>query len=180
MRTIAERLLHGDRWLQLKERVYLDLRGRERSWTYAERTGARPAVVIVARTAESGSLIVIEQYRVPFQAPVLEFPAGLLDPGEQAGQAALRELAEETGYLGEVLEIGPAVSTTAGLSTETVQLVRVRCGERPAQDPAPDASEAIRVLKIAPADFAAALAGFTAEGRLLDAKLYVYLKEGTC
>lgn len=180
MRTIAERLLHGDRWLQLKERVYRDLHGRERSWTYAERTGARPAVVIVARTAESGSLILIEQYRVPFQRPVLEFPAGLLDPGEEAGQAALRELAEETGYRGEVLEIGPAVSTTAGLSTETVQLVCVRCGEQPAQDPAPEASEAIRVLKIAPADFAAALAGFTAEGRLLDAKLYVYLKEGTC
>jgi 8-oxo-dGTP pyrophosphatase MutT (NUDIX family) len=180
MRTIAERLLHGDRWLQLKERVYRDLHGRERSWTYAERTGARPAVVIVARTAESGSLILIEQYRVPFQRPVLEFPAGLLDPGEEAGQAALRELAEETGYRGEVLEIGPAVSTTAGLSTETVQLVCVRCGEQPAQDPAPEASEAIRVLKIAPADFASALAGFTAEGRLLDAKLYVYLKEGTC
>jgi 8-oxo-dGTP pyrophosphatase MutT (NUDIX family) len=180
MRTIAERLLHGDRWLQLKETVYRDLHGRERSWTYAERTGARPAVVIVARTADSGSLILIEQYRVPFQRPVLEFPAGLLDPGEQAGQAALRELAEETGYRGEVLEIGPAVSTTAGLSTETVQLVYVRCGEQPAQDPAPEASEAIRVLKIAPADFAAALAGFTAEGRLLDAKLYVYLKEGTC
>ena len=180
MRTIAERLLCGDRWLQLKETVYLDLHGRERSWVYAERTGARPAVVIVARTAESGSLIVIEQYRVPFQAAVLEFPAGLLDPGEQAGQAALRELAEETGYRGEVLEIGPAVSTTAGLSTETVQLVQVRCGEQPAQNPAPEASEAIRILKIAPADFAAALAGFTAEGRLLDAKLYVYLKEGTC
>jgi 8-oxo-dGTP pyrophosphatase MutT (NUDIX family) len=180
MRTLAERLLYGDRWLQLKQRSYRDRHGRERSWTYAERTDARPAVVVVARTAESGSLILIEQYRVPFQLPVLEFPAGLLDPGEQAGQAALRELAEETGYRGEVLEIGPQVSTTAGLSSETVQLVYVRCGEHPAQDPVPEASEAIRVLKIAPADFAAALAGFTAEGRLLDAKLYVFLKEGTC
>ena len=180
MRTIAERLLCGDRWLQLKETVYLDLHGRERSWVYAERTGARPAVVIVARTAESRSLILIEQYRVPFQAPVLEFPAGLLDPGEQAGPAALRELAEETGYRGEVLEIGPAVSTTAGLSTETVHLVYARCGEQPAEDPAPEASESIRVMKLAPSEFGAALARFTAEGRLLDAKLYVYLKEGTC
>jgi len=180
MQTTGERLLHSDRWLQLKERVYRDLQGRERSWVYAERTGARPAVVVVARTADSGSLIAIEQYRVPFQRPVLEFPAGLLDPGELPAVAALRELAEETGYRGEVLEIGPAVSTTAGLSSETIHLVYVRCGEQPAEAPAPEASESIRVLKIAPSEFASALALFTAEGRLLDAKLYVYLKEGTC
>ena len=180
MQTIEERLLHRDRWVELKERIYRDHHGRERSWVYAERTGARPAVVVVARTAGSGSLIAIEQYRVPFQRPVLEFPAGLLDPGEEAPAAALRELAEETGYRGEVLEIGPAVSTTAGLATETVHLVYVRCGEQPAEAPAPEASESIRVLKIAPSEFASALARFTAEGRLLDAKLYVYLKEGTC
>jgi 8-oxo-dGTP pyrophosphatase MutT (NUDIX family) len=111
---------------------------------------------------------------------VLEFPAGLLDSGEQPEAAALRELAEETGYRGEVLEIGPAVSTTAGLSTETVHLVYVRCAEQPEVAPAPEASESIRVLKIAPSGFAEALAGFTAERRLLDAKLYVFLKEGAC
>ena len=180
MRTIEERLLHQDRWLQLKEAVYLDLHGRQRSWVYAERTGSRPAVVVVARTRDSGSLIAIEQYRVPFRRPVLEFPAGLLDPGEEAPAAALRELAEETGYRGEVLEVGPAVSTTAGLTTETEHLVFVRCGERPTAAPAPEASESIRVLRIAPSEFAGVLARCSAEGRLLDAKLYVYLKEGTC
>jgi len=66
------------------------------------------------------------------------------------------------------------------LSSETVHLVYVRCGEQPDVVPAPEASESIRVLKIPPSDFASALARFTAEGRLLDAKLYVYLKEGTC
>jgi 8-oxo-dGTP pyrophosphatase MutT (NUDIX family) len=180
MRTVEERLLHRDRWVELKEAVYLDLHGRRRSWVYTGRTDERPAVVVVARTEQSGSLIAIEQYRIPFQRPVLEFPAGLLDPGERPAAAALRELAEETGYRGEVLEVGPAVSTTAGLSTETVHLVYVRCAEQPEAAPAPEASESIRVLKIAPCEFAAALARFTAEGRLLDAKLYVFLKEGAC
>ena len=137
MQTVGERLLHQDRWVELRERTYRDLHGRERRWVYAERPGGRPAVVVVARTADTGSLIVIEQYRVPFQRPVLEFPAGLLDPGERPEAAALRELAEETGYRGEVLEVGPAVSTTAGLTTETEHLVFVRCGERPAAAPAP-------------------------------------------
>jgi 8-oxo-dGTP pyrophosphatase MutT (NUDIX family) len=180
MQTVGERLLHQDRWVELRERTYRDLHGRERRWVYAERPGGRPAVVVVARTADTGSLIVIEQYRVPFQRPVLEFPAGLLDPGERPGAAALRELAEETGYRGEVLEVGPAVSTTAGLTTETEHLVFVRCGERPAAAPAPEASESIRVMCIPPSEFAGVLARCSAEGRLLDAKLYVYLKEGTC
>jgi ADP-ribose pyrophosphatase len=180
MDTLGERVLHSSRWVDLKERTFRDRSGRERSWVFAERPGERPAVVIVARTAVTGSLIAVEQYRVPFQRPVLEFPAGLLDAGEQPAGAALRELAEETGYSGEVLAVGPPVSTTAGLATETVQMVYVRCGEEPSGAAAPDEAESIRVLKIPPADFPAVLRRFAAEGRLLDAKLYVYLKEAAC
>ena len=180
MDTLGERVLHSSRWVALKERTFRDRSGRERSWVFAERPGETPAVVIVARTAGSGSLLVVEQYRVPFQRPVLEFPAGLVDPGEEPAQAGLRELAEETGYRGEVLAVGPPVSTTAGLATETVQMVYVRCGEQPSAAPDPEASESLRVLKLLPSEFSAALTRFTAEGRLLDAKLYVYLKEATC
>lgn len=37
-----------------------------------------------------------------------QFPAGLIDAGETAAQAALRELREETGYSGTVVEVSPA------------------------------------------------------------------------
>jgi 8-oxo-dGTP pyrophosphatase MutT (NUDIX family) len=131
----------------------------------------------VARTAETGALIVIEQFRLPFERGVLEFPAGLVEPGEDPARTALRELAEETGYRGEVTEVGPEVATTAGLATETVRLVYVRAEERPRAAPRPDASEAIRVHRVAHADFAGFLGRCLVEGRLLDAKLFVYLKE---
>jgi 8-oxo-dGTP pyrophosphatase MutT (NUDIX family) len=180
IRILGDRLLHAGRWVTLKEKSYRDARGREGRWTYAERTGGQTAVVIVARTALTGALIVIEQFRLPFERNVLEFPAGLVEPGEDLARTALRELEEETGYSGEVTGVGPEVSTTAGLATETVHMVYVQAEERPRSAPRPDASEAIQVRRIEPGEFAAFLDRCLREGLLLDAKLFVYLKEAAC
>ena len=52
-------------------------------------------------------MILQKQYRPPIDKVVIEVPAGLIDPGETAEQAAVRELKEETGYVGEVTESTP-------------------------------------------------------------------------
>ena len=49
---------------------------RRGTWEYAERVHPRPAVVIVAVTS-AGELVLVEQFRVPLQARVIELPAGL-------------------------------------------------------------------------------------------------------
>lgn len=43
------------------------------------------------------------QFRPPAGRVVIEFPAGLVDPNETLEECALRELREETGYVGELV-----------------------------------------------------------------------------
>lgn len=55
-------------------------------------------IVIYALLREDPSKIVmIRQYRYPLDACLYELPAGLIDAGETAKQAAVREMKEETG-----------------------------------------------------------------------------------
>ena len=47
-------------------------------------------------------LVMIRQYRYPVGDYIYELPAGLIDQGENAEQAAVREMKEETGFDFEV------------------------------------------------------------------------------
>lgn len=51
-------------------------------------------------------LVMIKQYRYPIDEWIYELPAGLIDKGETAEEAAVREMKEETGLEFEVYEGG--------------------------------------------------------------------------
>jgi ADP-ribose pyrophosphatase len=48
-----------------------------------------------------------KQYRPPVDKIVIEVPAGLIDAGETPEECAVRELLEETGYVGVAGERSP-------------------------------------------------------------------------
>jgi 8-oxo-dGTP pyrophosphatase MutT (NUDIX family) len=68
--------------------------GYEVDWYY---TDTPPSVLVVPVTA-AGNLVMVRQYRHNLKRHVLEFPAGIVEPGEDVPDAARRELLEETGY----------------------------------------------------------------------------------
>lgn len=51
----------------------------------------------IVKTEEGEKLVLIKQYRYPIGERVYEFPAGLVEEGENPREAAVRELFEETG-----------------------------------------------------------------------------------
>lgn len=55
----------------------------------------------VMMAADKGHILLVRQFRLPAEQYLWELPAGRLDPGESALQAAQRELREETGYKAE-------------------------------------------------------------------------------
>ena len=93
-------------------------------WQWVARK--HPVVCIIGMT-DNREVVLIEQYRVPVDARVVELPAGLV--GDEAGTnesillAARRELLEETGYeAASMREIFVGV-TSAGLTDETTSFV---------------------------------------------------------
>ena len=67
----------------------------------------RPEGMAVYAVTEDGQhLVLVRQYRYPMDDYLYELPAGLIEPGETASEAACREMIEETGWKLKVYEGG--------------------------------------------------------------------------
>lgn len=173
-----ETLVRG-RFLSLHRIRWRDSQGREGDWEAVQRNNAVPAVLIIAWLQPSDRLLLVRQYRPPAGGEVLEFPAGILDAGETAGQGALRELLEETGYHGRVMRVHPAAFNTPGLSGDCTHLAMVEVDEADARNHAPaprhEAGEEMSVVLVARTDLALFFARETVQGALFDSKVAAYI-----
>lgn len=80
-----------------------------------------PGAAVVA-VDDQGQVVLVRQPRPAVGAHLLELPAGLVDPGEQPRECALRELAEETGYRAGTLEPLVSFYTSPGFCDELIHI----------------------------------------------------------
>ena len=116
-RTVrSQHVFRGDLLSLRVDEVELDS-GRRTTREVVEHPGA---VAILAWDGER--LAMVSQWRAAASGELLEIPAGTLEPGEQPGATASRELAEECGLAAENWEEGPSFYTAPGFCTELLTL----------------------------------------------------------
>lgn len=92
-KTVRENIIFDGKLLRLALRKVQLNDGQD---AMREIIKTRGAVVIVPVTANH-EVRLVRQYRAAAETWLLELPAGTLEPGEDPGEAAPRELQEETG-----------------------------------------------------------------------------------
>lgn len=155
---------------------YLSLLERDR-WEFVSRSNARCVVALVAVTP-AREIVLVEQYRKPVDAHVIEIPAGLVgdldDPDESILVAAARELEEETGFVAAKMEHLMDCPSSAGMSDEVISFVLADDLSRVGPGGGDD-SENIVVHVIPLSEVDGWLAGQLAAGKSLDPKVYTAL-----
>jgi nicotinamidase/pyrazinamidase len=147
---------------------------RQDGWDYVARRKGKGVVAIVAVDDER-HLILVEQFRPPVDARVIELPAGIAGdlPGhedESWSDAAARELREETGYEAQRYEQVLHAATSAGLTNESVRFL-VAHHPRKVADGGGDASEDIVVHRVPLASVDRWIAAQLSRGAMIDGRV---------
>ena len=100
MRRLKRDLIHKGRVTNFVVNTYEAPDGSQFQRELLEHPGAAVIVPMIS----PDEVLMVEQFRPGANRPLLEFPAGCLDAGEDPLACAARELAEETGYRAGKLE----------------------------------------------------------------------------
>jgi ADP-ribose pyrophosphatase len=107
-------------FMRILTRSYILPDGRFSDWDLLD---GKQTVAVLAFTPEL-KIVLARQYRPGPNLVLNEMPGGAVDPGEQPAEAAIRELLEETGYVGEVEVLGSTWLSASATTQRFVAIVR--------------------------------------------------------
>ncbi len=134
--------------------------------------GAVGVVPLVFDAEGNPSVVLVSQYRPPYERTVIEIPAGMRDiAGEEPAEVARRELIEEAGLAAEHLELLTEIYPSPGMTDSVTTLfLATGCTPVPHDRQGPE-EEHMAVLHV-PLDEALAM---VERGEIADAKSVVAL-----
>lgn len=102
-RRLATRHIYRGRAVNLRADTVEDSKTRQTMREVVEHSDCVAVVVL----DENENVLLVRQFRYAVGRPLLEIPAGGIDPGEEPDDAVRRELQEEIGYLpGQMERLG--------------------------------------------------------------------------
>lgn len=122
-RHLGDRLVHQGHIWHVAVGTFESPDGDEFERDIVRSPGAVAAVPLMFDAEGSPSVVLVEQYRPPLDANVLEVPAGMRDvPGEPTDVTAARELVEEVGLVAGHLEHLVDFYPSAGMTDSVLTL----------------------------------------------------------
>lgn len=175
------------RFINLEKLEYVSPAGKKGLWEMARRTtrpkgSAVDAVIIIPILKYANGdkkLVFVRQFRPPTGGVCVEFPAGLVDPEDTIEECALRELKEETGYVGVIRKKSRTVWSDPGLSDANCVIVWVDVDMEKEENKVPVPhwmdNEVIEVVSVKSSELEETMEKWLKQGYLIDAKVQTFL-----
>ncbi|BAB74653.1 NUDIX hydrolase [Anabaena sp. FACHB-709] len=125
-----------------------------------------PGGALAVPVTPEGKLVLVRQYRFAVQGRILEFPAGTLEPTEDALTTVKREIEEETGYSAQKWDKLGEFFLAPGYSDEIIYAFLARDLEKLDTPPKQDDDEDIETVLLTPEELERAIL----DGEPIDAK----------
>jgi 8-oxo-dGTP pyrophosphatase MutT (NUDIX family) len=119
---VRAKLVYDSPWWRLYEDDVARPDGSQGIYVRVETTSGSGAIMVVPRTP-SGKHLLIRTYRYPVKQELWEFPAGLVEVGEDPVNTATRELEEETSLVATSAKLIGTQFPVSGLMSDTFYTV---------------------------------------------------------
>lgn len=175
MKVISRETLWEGKYIKTVLISYEDHKGIVRQWEAVSRVNNTEVVVIIPITHDN-MLILIRQFRPSLGSYVIEFPAGLVDAGEDIVAAGNRELIEETGHTADTFSLFTEGVISTGINTEKWRILLAQGVKEVSEDVLkahpPDENEDIEVIKIPLIDVGQTLDNYCSNGDDVDLRIF--------